>query len=1047
MNETSEKTHYNIIFSEELKKLNPAQRTAVEHLEGPVLVIAGPGTGKTQILSARIGNILSSADTQASPQNILCLTYTEAGTVAMRKRLLKFIGPDAYKVHIFTFHGFCNQVIQENLDYFGFNDLQPLTDLEAVEVFQKLIDSLDAKHPLKRLSGDAYFEADRLKVLFDIMKRESWSPEFISEKVEEYINDLPNKEDYVYKRANASKGIKVGDLKVSLINEEKERMAMLQAGACEFYRYQQMLQEIKRYDYNDMILWVLNAFKKNENLLLHYQEKYHYFLVDEFQDTNGSQNEILNMVTSFWDIPNVFVVGDDDQSIFRFQGANVKNIVDFYSLHKDNLKTILLTENYRSSQKILDISKKVIDHNKERLVKLIEGLDKDLIAKGTLSASPTVPTVVEYYNTIHEEAGIINEIEKLYQQGEDLSEVAVIYRSHRLVENIVKGLEHRKIPLNIKQRINILELPFVKCILNILTYLQKEYNEPDSAENILYEIMHYSFFDVSPRDAAMIARECSGKEGDKKKSWRELIGSRERMFQLNLYSARALSDLEENIDFWLKELPNLTLQGLFEKVLVRGGILSYAMRSPDRVWLMQVLNSLADFIKEESIKRKNISLKDFLILVDQMNYYKVPVYLNKVTHAENGVNFVTAHSSKGLEFKYVFLVSSSSNCWESQSAKRRTYKIPDTLTESAVEDKSEEERRLFYVAVTRAKEFLQISFPGKNNEGKELEMSQFVAEILESEMVHLKKVSLPDEEVILLQSQLMVGLEKPSFPILEEPILKDILKTYRMNVSHLNKYLKCPLTFYFENVLKVPMVKSESLGFGNAVHYALNVLFSTMIKDSNKAFPEKRDLYSFFLKGLKRFHSHFSEQEFSRKSDFGKEILPEYYDIYVNHWNKNVLTEYSFYNVVMEGIPLTGVIDKLEFDGKKVNVVDYKTGNPDNGRKKLNPPNDKDPLGGDYWRQLIFYKILIEADKRNSWEMISGEIDFIQKNTKKEFSKVKVYIKPEDVELVKSQIKEAYKKITDFQFNPGCGKEDCQWCNFVKLNYKGYDLSLQETAD
>src|SRR6478736_3913995 len=141
----STSSNYNLTFTEELKKLNTAQREAVEHLEGPVLVIAGPGTGKTQILSARIGKILSSEDTQASPHNILCLTYTDAGTIAMRKRLLKFIGPDAYRVHIYTFHAFCNNVIQENLDHFGYRGLQPLSDLESVELYQKLIDSFHPK--------------------------------------------------------------------------------------------------------------------------------------------------------------------------------------------------------------------------------------------------------------------------------------------------------------------------------------------------------------------------------------------------------------------------------------------------------------------------------------------------------------------------------------------------------------------------------------------------------------------------------------------------------------------------------------------------------------------------------------------------------------------------------------------------------------------------------------------------------------------------------------------------------------------------------------
>ncbi|RZK13220.1 MAG: ATP-dependent helicase [Flavobacterium sp.] len=321
------------------------------------------------------------------------------------------------------------------------------------------------------------------------MKRECWTPEFLSAKIDEYITDLPTREEFIYKRANSKIGVKVGDLNYNKLNPEIEKVELLRAAANEYPKYLAMMREAKRYDYNDMILWVLDAFKSNTNLLLKYQERYLYFLVDEYQDTNGSQNEILNMLTSYWDNPNVFVVGDDDQSIYRFQGANVKNIVDFYDRYKDTVKTIVMVENYRSTQNILDASKAVIDNNKERLVNKLQGLSKDLIAKNSdLGNSLIKPRVIEYYNTIHEEAGIVKEIEKLYQSGIDLNEVAVIYRNHKLVAHIVKALELKGIPLNVKQKINILELPFIQNIIKLLDYIQKEYDKPGNAEYLLYEL-------------------------------------------------------------------------------------------------------------------------------------------------------------------------------------------------------------------------------------------------------------------------------------------------------------------------------------------------------------------------------------------------------------------------------------------------------------------------------------------------------------------------------------------------------------------------------
>src|ERR1700710_2269158 len=180
---------YNAKFQEALAKLNPEQLAAVEQMDGPVLVIAGPGTGKTQILAARIGKILT--ETDALPHKILCLTYTDAGAVAMRKRLFDFIGPDAYRVNIYTFHAFCNEVIQENLDYFGKMNLEPLSDLDAALLFRELVDDLGNDHLLKRFTGDVYYDVSRLKSLFSTMKREGWGIELIQKAVDNYLADIP----------------------------------------------------------------------------------------------------------------------------------------------------------------------------------------------------------------------------------------------------------------------------------------------------------------------------------------------------------------------------------------------------------------------------------------------------------------------------------------------------------------------------------------------------------------------------------------------------------------------------------------------------------------------------------------------------------------------------------------------------------------------------------------------------------------------------------------------------------------------------------------
>ncbi|RYG40382.1 MAG: ATP-dependent helicase, partial [Chitinophagaceae bacterium] len=333
-------------FLETYNSLNSAQRKAVDTIEGPVMVIAGPGTGKTQILAARIGKILLETDTD--PSNILCLTYTDAGAIAMRRRLQQFIGSDAYRVNIFTFHAFCNEVIQDNLHLFEKSSLEPISDLESIQLFKTLIDRFPKNHPLKRYRGDVYYEIRNLQQLFSTMKKEGWTPSFIRERVNAYLASLPTREAYIYKRA--TKTNKPGDLKQKEIDAETERAEKLIAAVNEFDNLQQLMRERNRYDFDDMINWVIRVFEENPAVLSTYQEKYQYILVDEFQDTSGTQNKIVELLISYWDQPNVFVVGDDDQSIFRFQGANIENMLNFHKSYADTLETIVLTDNYRSIQ-------------------------------------------------------------------------------------------------------------------------------------------------------------------------------------------------------------------------------------------------------------------------------------------------------------------------------------------------------------------------------------------------------------------------------------------------------------------------------------------------------------------------------------------------------------------------------------------------------------------------------------------------------------------------------------------------------------------------
>lgn len=1030
-----EREQYNRIFQQELEKLNPAQRLAVETIYGQVMVIAGPGTGKTQILAARIGNILTKTDIY--PHNILCLTFTDAGAVAMRERLLRFIGPDAYKVNISTFHSFCNTVIQENRDYFGISELQAITELEQALLFRQLIDSFPPNHVLRRLTGDIYFERDRLKSLFADMKKENWSPDLIQIRVKEYLDDLPNRDGFVYKRATKDK--KAGDLNEKKIKEETDKMEKLLAATQEFDRFQNLMAEKERYDFQDMIQWVVKAFSVNDDMLLRYQERYQFVLVDEFQDTSGAQNEILNLLTSYDNDPNIFAVGDDDQSIYGFQGAKVKKMNDFVNKYKDvNLKMIVLTENYRSTQAILDSAGQLIAHNKERLLSMNPelGLQKELKASlPEIAQEKALVEVMEFANTVTEEAFIVDQIQELNKNGMPFNEMAVIYRNHKDVSNIINVLEKRKIPYSVRQKINVLDEHFIQSLLKIFKYIATESRTPDSGDYLLFEIMHFEWFQIPPRDIQFIARSIEWGENRRPKPWRSVTSNPLKMLELGLVAAEKVSQLDALLTQWAKERYNQTLQVWFEKVLVSGGILEYVLHSEQKVWLLQALNTFFDFLKAESAKNPHISIEYFLDIVDEMYTNRIRLAVEKIFERENGVNLLTAHGSKGLEYDHVFITKANRENWEKKRSPNSGYSIPDTLLPQVEFESEEEERRLFYVAVTRARKKLQICYAKEDKNGKEIQASQFVAEIEENPSVIRIQPKVLEDTVFQFVAETMVT-QWPDPVQLEQSFITQSLKNYRLNVTHLNKYLKCPLTFYFEHIVRVPTAKNAAIGFGNAIHHALDKFFKSMQQQRNQ-FPDKETFMKLFREGMAQNASNFTEKEYQLRMEYAHEALPMFYDQYINSWNKIVKTEYHINHVEMDGVPLKGVLDKLEFTFSDVNVVDYKTGKPENAKEKLKRPDEKNPQGGDYWRQIVFYKILMDLDYTHTWTMISGEIDFVQKPDKEDlYKKERFYPLPEDISIVKGQIKFAYEKILAHDFSKGCQEEECTWCNFVKNNYR-----------
>ncbi|MEI7736769.1 MAG: PD-(D/E)XK nuclease family protein, partial [Ferruginibacter sp.] len=588
----------------------------------------------------------------------------------------------------------------------------------------------------------------------------------------------------------------------------------------------------------------------------------------------------------------------------------------------------------------------------------------------------------------------------------------------------------------------------------ILRYLNAEHDIPYGGDEMLFEILHFDFYSIPPIEIAKLTVEVNQKRYNS-----ELTSLRKLLFDKANSPAKDLFDTGINpslkkmsgvIETLIGDVSNVTLQQLFANIIQHGGVIGYVLQNDDKIALLQLLTAFFDFIKEETSRNPQLNLNGLIGIIDLMEKENLPLPMVQVAGNDKGINLLTAHGSKGLEFEYVFFAGVNASSWEKKRKPGGGYKLPDTMFTSQPASSDEEElRRLFYVALTRAEQHLFISYAKFKNDGKEIEPSMFIAEILQEHAIPVEKITLSAEAMAdfdLLQfSNQAPEIEKP-----EADFVNAILDKFVMNVTALNNYLDCPLGFYYKNLIRIPTGKSEATEFGSAIHHALEKLFRKMQDGKKDSFPPVADMIADFNWYMNRHREHFTKEAFERRIEYGDEVLRNYYAKYINTWNKVVAVERNIRGVVVNGVPLKGKLDKLEFDGKNVNVVDYKSGDIDKAIPKMKGPNDKEPNGGGYWRQAVFYKILVDNYEQKDWKVISTEFDFIEPDKKKEYRKEKIIITPSDTETVKQQIADVWEKIQNRDFYTGCGKEDCHWCNFVKDNQLAivlHDLEESESEE
>ena len=976
-------------FKNELTRLNKEQREAVETIAGPVMVIAGPGTGKTQILTLRIANILMKTD--ASPENILALTFTESAASNIRKRLVGLIGTQGYYANIATFHGFCNQIIQDYPEKFpDIIGSSPATQINKISILRKIIGSSGFKKI--KPSGDFYYYIPAISKNIRDLKNEGVDPDGLRKSVESQKKNIKLARLTAKQRAN------------NLAQADKN-MELAQAYAL----YQKELRRRKLYDFEDMILETVKVLQKDKDFLLDLQEKYQYILVDEHQDTNGSQNRALELLSGYDRNPNLFIVGDEKQAIFRFQGASLENFVYFKNKFP-KVRLVSLRQNYRSTQEILDASHSLIEKKTASLAMKLESQEKKAGKKIKICRLESIEAECEFIadkiKNLIDKSRLMKSIadprsRKAGSGKTPAEEMAVLYRENKDALAVSEALSRNGVSFAVESDENILEDSEIKK-LNVLFEAIENFAGPE----YMAKALHLDFFGLEPIE---IYKSLGAKSA----------------------KSPAVEKIYKKIGDWKKLNYNVNFAEFFEIVAKESGFLAGILKRPDYGEKISKLNSLFREAKKSAVANHKYNLSDYMKDLKILAEHNIPIK-TKMPAAFDAVRLMTAHKAKGLEFDYVFICQARDKHWGNKRDSN-LFKLPiATLARLDSAERNEDERRLFYMALTRARKEVFITYPAVSDEGREYIPSQFINEI---------SPDLKEEITATGKFQgLTLGIQRSDLwkPKTDEKIfIKDLFLSRGLSPTSLNNYLRCPWQFFYSNLLRLPQTPKPSQAYGTAVHHAFQSFFNS-INAGKKAGANY--LVSEFSKKLAK--QLISESEFKHLLEKGKTGLKEYHNFYKGSFKKGTINEYKIsgidFPVGKEKIRLTGKLDKIEINpkNKSATVTDYKTAKPKSKNWILGLTKDK--RSGEYFRQLVFYKLLLDSVPHKKFNMDIGVIDFTEPldfaRGKPEFRREAFEISSGDVKNLRELIEKTADEILNLKFwNAGCNKKDCEFCALRKL--------------
>ncbi|MEW6104326.1 MAG: ATP-dependent DNA helicase [bacterium] len=937
-----------------LDELNEEQREAVSHKGSPLLIIAGAGTGKTSVITKRIAWLITEEKIPSS--EILATTFSDKAAYEMENRVDVLIPYGYTNYTISTFHSFGDRILRDNALEMGLPpDFKVLTNAEQVIFLRENLFGFPLKRYRPLTNPTRYLQA--LTKLIARCKDEDIKPSEYIEYVEALPSETEEDKDY------------------------KERQIEL----CYSYKkYEEMMRKNGFIDFGDQIVLVLKLFRENPHILKSYKERYRHILVDEFQDTNFSQFQMLKMLAS----ENITVVSDDDQSIYKFRGAAISNILNFQSFFPNN-KIIVLKKNYRSSQPILDTSYKLIQYNNPDRLEYKEGIDKHLIGR---TQDGKLPIFIHYEDGTGEADAIGKIIKEKIGQGENPSSFAILVRANSDAEIYKRTLNLLGIPSYFSGDTGLYFQPEVKTLIAFLRVI----NNPDDTLS-LYYLSQSDIYQINQYDLARLMAESSNK---KRSLW----------FVFNNPDIEILEETKQIIERIKDEITRF----ISLSARLSPGEILYQFLS-----LSYILELTGNLSKEN--ERKLLNIGRFFEIIKNiqplLRYNRIPElvsYLDLLIESgddpgavepepeEELVKILTVHKAKGLEFKYVFIPHLVQRHFPS-SDRPDLLEIPEALIKDILPSGDfhlQEERRLFYVAMTRAKDELYLSSARDYGTKRPWKTSQFVSEALDIPKEKPQSSPIMDKIEMVRDVEVEIG---------------DKEKEGLITLSHyqIDDYITCPLKYRYVHILKGFIQKHPSVIYGNSLHQAISFYYKRKREKKPVSLSDIQNIFekTWICEGF------ISREHEEKMIDEGKNVLSRFYE---EEEKKGIIPTYvemDFKVMLEDDIRLIGRFDRVDIDGNNVLISDFKSGDITSQEKadKRVKENLQLAIYAFAWNRL-FNKI----PKVSLIFLSSGLQGFYE-------------LKDIDLDKTEEKIKQSADGIRRKLFNPTPAYNNCLYCAYQRI--------------